>query len=480
MKLNISKDAPNSGEITLEKFFQFNIIGNKKSDNRHQIDTFNAICFKTEIDTFNAKIDCEVIFTDFGDAKGKDKAKISFSDRVRYFDEISILQQFWGEESYRNDNREDFIKQCLIVFEIEPTEKDALIKDVELIYETLDKNSTLPLIINEDKDGVTPFILLPFSAKAHGGNKVRLEGDRSLKSLTILRDKIALGFWFQKTSNVVIKNQLNSDVINSEIIFNSKFKSPDFKIYYQIGNKVDVKKNLVSIKGGEDSSLDAEIVRVYSQSEITYFHDWAELGIYNSALLRLQNSTKVNKQISIEVKSVSSELLLEDVEATQSKEVHVFILSIFISVLISMGLDATRLASCDFTFFFPDIPIITESLIWLFVCGGFILKHLIYSKVYLIKENCKRVIKSLAVFVCFWVFCCFFIEKKMFTEWEDADILVLLGMKFSHWIQFFPLIDIVLSLYLFFSLIFYRYYEKNNRNKEHWFTKILKNFFGVR
>jgi len=483
MKLIISKDGPSCGEVSLQRFFQFSVIGKKKSDATHQIDMFNAICFKAESTTLSVSMECDIYFKNFQTSKEAEKRiQTKFTDKVEYFEQLEILKQFWGKKAFSSSNREEFITKIKEEFTINPDQYDDLTTDVNLIYEVLDKTNSLPLFINDNKeqtDKFDKFIILPFKAFGKSTNKVMLKSSKELSVLKVLHDKISLGFWFHNVADVKLKSLINTDIINSEIEFKSNVTSPDFKIYYQVDESVELKKNKIIIDSHIKEPVDAEIIQVYSQSEINYFKDWAELGIYSSRLLRLHNNTKVNNKISNEFKSVKSELELEDVEAKNKKETNLFILSIFISALMAMGLDATRLMNPTFLLNFPTIPIFSEAFIWFLICAGLIPKYLVLRKTFNIKPRYKTFIKFFSLLAFIWVVCCFFIQKEILIGLVITNPIDLAIVKLTHWIQFFPIIDMILTIYLSLSLIFYSYYDRHKKYQDNKFLSVCKLIFGV-
>lgn len=481
MKLIISKDGPRCGRISLQKFFQFSVIGNKKTDSSHQIDMFNAICFKAEDNIHTVKIECEIRFKHFEASIGANESRVqtNFTDKIEYFEKIDILKQFWGRNAFSCSNRELFIDRIQREFSIPDAEKVNLTDDVELIYSILEKTNSLPLFIDEKKEGIEKLIILPFKAYGTSVNKVTLKSSKELDKLKLLKDKISLGYWFHNVGDVKLKSINNHTIVNSEVNLKNEMTSPDFKIYFQVDKSVELKKNQVTLDSNTNKSLDAEIIQVYSQSEISYFKDWAELGIYNSTLLRLQNNTKVDSKIASGFETIESKLELEDIEAKHKKETNIFILGIFISALITMGLDATRLTSDDFLINFPKTPLFSEAFIWFLVCLGLVPKYLVLKNTYQIKSMYKKWIKGLSSLVFIWMVCCFFTQEGLLIEWKVEDRINLIIIELTHWVQFFPVFDIILTAYLFLSVTFYTYYHKHKRYMSNKFMNICKSIFGV-
>lgn len=475
MKLIISKDGPRCGEISLQKFFQFSIIGDRKTDSSHQVDMFNAICFKAQDNIHTVQVECEIQFKHFEESVSVNKSRVqtNFTDKINYFEKIDILKQFWGKNAFHCSSRELFIDKIQKEFSIADTSKTDLTHDVELIYSILEKTNSLPLFIDEKKASIEKLIILPFKAYGISGNKVALKSHKDLEKLKLLKDKISLGYWFHNVGDVKLKSINNHTIVNSEVNLKNKMTSPDFKIYFQVDKSVELKKNQVTLDPNADEPLEAEIIQVYSQSEINYFKDWAELGIYNSTLLRLQNSTKIDNKIANGFNTIESKLELEDIEAKHKKETNIFILGIFISALITMGLDSTRLTNDSFLLNFPKTPLFSEAFLWFLVCLGLVPKYLVLKNTYQIKENYKKWIKGLSLLVFIWIFCCFFIQEGLLIEWKVEDRINLIIFELTHWVQIFPIFDIILTAYLFVSVAFYAYYHKHKRYKSNKFI------FGV-
>ena len=474
MKLSISKDGPNCGDVSIQKLFQFSIIGKKNSDSTHQIDMFNAICFKAEKNTESLKLICDIHFKNFTSSQSStNRIQTKFTDKMKYFEELDILKQFWGEDAFSSNNSEDFILKIKNEFNIKNEDQDKLSEEVSLIYSVLDSVGSIPLFIKNSED---TFIILPFKAYGQTPNKITLKSKGDLSSLKILKDKISLGFWFHNVADMKLKNLINSDNVNSEIEFRNQIKSPDFKIYFQVDETVELKRNKVVLDYKLESSTDAEIIQVYSQSGIKYFQDWITLGIYKSTLLRLHNNKSVNDRISNGFSTIKTELELEDIEATYKKGANLFILSIFISALMAMGLDSTRLISPDFLVNFPKIPIFSEAFIWFLICLGVIPKYLVLKNTFLIKAMYKVIIKLFCSFFFIWIFCCFFIKEGILT-WMDIPMGIELSfIKLTNWTQLIPIIDLILSIYLMSSVYFIASYKKYKTGK---ILTTFKFIFGV-
>lgn len=477
MKLTFIKDAPSSGEITIDKFFQFVVAGDKSSDGLHQIEMFNAVCFSAEKNLFDAKLDCNFDPKPYSDKSIK--TDIEFKDKVEYLNEVEIVKQFWGKESYSSSNREDFIKRLNIEFNFNESQQSDLVEDVELIYNTLNKN--LPVIIREDKKKIDAFILLPFKAVGTKSNNVQLKSVTALKKLKLLHAHASVGFWFHNSYKIKLQSRSQNELFKVDVNFkNELIKSPDFKIYYQVNSDVELKRGKVSLSDSTVEALDSEIIGIYSQPNMNYFEDWINFGIYSSSLFSLKNTAPVNKKIEEGISLIESELELKDVAAEKKKEMNIFILSIFISALMAMGLDATRLSDVQFQNYFPEIPFFSDAFIWLLICFGILSKYFYITKNNFFKQRYIKAVKLLSTIVVFWIFCCFFIDARILINLDFEGINNFYIIKLGNWIQLAPVLDILLTAYLFFSMLFLRSYAKHkNNDKYDYLLRAGKSIFGV-
>ncbi|MGI2151952.1 hypothetical protein ACROAK_03530 [Shewanella oncorhynchi] len=488
MDLKFSIDAQDDETLKLDKFFQFTVVGDKTECDFHRVSQFNAIVFRFKCLKRANALNCVLNINSHDVDSEKD---IIFSDKSDYYKEVGILKQFWGEKSFVHESENQFVNKVNEVFNLSSVNQEELRDDVDIIYSQC--KGRFPIIINENKDGIEPFILIPIVSHFKSSNKVTLK-TLSLARLKHLQKFISFGFWFNCSFQRKLKLILNEVLLNSKIEFDRCVKCPDFKVYYQVDSNVKVKSNSIIIDKGESEPVKGEIIRVFSQSKIKYFKEWAELGIYNSALFRFENNRKINSLILNEgVKTINADMYLEDALEAGKKQVQVFILSIILSVLVSMGFDATRQSTVAFKSLFPHIPYLSNEFTWALLCIGVASKYFyFFNKSFKISTLRKVFAFLMSMLLFFWLAACFFVDSTFIVEKLDCNRVEPLAelcfkepiafgfIHISSWLQILPLVDIVFSSYLIVAILLNDYYLKNKRTLHRFFKRFLELTFGVR
>lgn len=486
MDLKFTHDIGPNNKVILDKLFQFSILGAKLESSFYKMEQFNALCvrFQNFKNEYTINIECDINSHD-----SEKETPPVFTDRVSYFKDIDIINQFWGKSSYSTDNKSDFCNKAIEILNLNPENKsevrEEIYDEVVLIYK-LCKDSTAPILIQESKEGIEPFIVIPLKS-VFSKTKVKLKTE-NISRLKITAKYLSFGFWFQSSFKRKIKTIHDELFFDSRIEFPSVIKSPDFKVYFQIGAHIKIKSNQVSLDNGGEP-IKAEIIRVFSQSKIKYFKDWADLGIYQAALLRFENSKKINGEIMLNgVRSVKSQLNLEDTSETSRKQLHLYILSLIVSVLVAMGFDATRQTSQDFTSYFPVVRFFTNELIWFLVCIGLIAKY----KYLLIDDAVNKWYKFTVYLsfipLIFWLFACFFIKPTVILGMANSvdfaqaehESLPDQFISLDNLIQSLPVFDFWLNTYIVITLLLLKYYKNNEKGMHIAFRKIINIWSGVR
>ncbi|MBL0516218.1 hypothetical protein [Aeromonas caviae] len=372
---NIKYDSNKQNqELILDKFFQF-IMLDEIINGKCRITIFTAISFHSEYNDERLVIsfDCNL--------KTLAKGQIKHHDKSKFYEEEVVLKQFWGQNSKVDSDLSSMISKCL-EDERERTNKD---EDADKLKSDLPNNSSCMLYIEEAKNNISKIIIQPTELKGQT-NKVTLTGCYE-KLTPELKKYVSSGYWFKSEFEGDIDSNKLGFKIKSDIkLTNAKFKSPDFKVYFQTPKKFDLKTSSadVEITNTADGSSDinnakCEIVKVFSQSKIKYFDEWAELGIYVSSLFKIQMNNQLEKKIfSNGVSSLTFTAQMEDLESPRKREIHLLILSIIFSLFCSIGLDVTRQGTPEFIKIFPTLikSHATFDFLWLIVCLGVLVKYL--------------------------------------------------------------------------------------------------------
>jgi len=368
IKFKISKDCAENPTISVDKLFQFVVVGEKQSDNKRCVEIYTAIAFKRQFDeNQNGPISLKIEpqFDDFTKEQQNYCNNFSYSDCSEYYQEIDIIKQFWGSKSDTIDDR----NKLLPLIGITSAEPSLL----EQIY--TNKNIT-PIMIEESEKGIDKFIAIPLPS-TKTGNKIILSGNTSDIYHVAAANKISFCFWF-KISHVGFFKEHEHIEVEHTLDFDFPFISDDFKIYYQVPKYYDLNKGKVTCHAQQEAS--SEIVKVYSQHRIKYFQEWRENGIYDSALFRVLNNKNFEGIIRSNSgnKTITSQIEIIDNRISKMREVYTLLAGIAISTFVAMGLDATRLGMTShqelLEFDFLGLNI-TAAIAWTLIAIGLVIKY---------------------------------------------------------------------------------------------------------
>lgn len=367
IEIALSTDTVNNEDIILDKYFQFIVIGEQSSGYR-KITIFTAASFHASKNSENANL----TFRIFGD-ETRIKGEIKHEDCSHYYEQDKILQQFWGDSTKLFKTREEFSTYKKSLYpKAKPTTVDSLISKLTKLFSESENSKFLD--INETKKNIKPITILPCPISVDNSD-VNLKHNKSESGL----DKfVSYGYWFKSELNVKLADSKKGFDLLIDTSCSKEVTSPDFKIYIQMPKEYDLYKNKVLFTNDNNIDNSSEIVRVYSQSEITYFKDWIKLGVYKSALMRVVSSSSNESFLNKGIKKIELELNVEDLKKSQMREIHFLLMSIIISIFCSIGFDATRLDSEKFTNMFPDILSLSSSFFWLMISIGLMLKYLCF------------------------------------------------------------------------------------------------------
>ncbi len=356
----ISFNGSSNGDVVLDKFFQFIVLNNQES-NKCEVTIYNAIAFHNKSST------CKLI-VEFLDEKRRRIKGIEHDDKSDFYKETDVLSQFWGANSRYDANIDEIIQAF---------NKENKVDHSDL-YDHISSTKTDGVLgIEENKAEIKNIIIIPFKIK-NEGDQLILKQDFCHKA-TEINSIISYGYWFKSKFNIEINTDQNGFSFISNIDFpdNVILKSPDFKTYIQTKKKYEIRRSSVDVKNSDDSKS-GEIIKVFSQSKIKYFDEWANLGIYNSSLFKVNHGTAGGKVISEGgVKSISVKADMEDLEKPRRREINLLIFSIIFSLFTSFGFDRTRQTELSgFSDIFPDCSFLSIDALWLFVCLGVLLKFM--------------------------------------------------------------------------------------------------------
>jgi hypothetical protein len=357
----IEKNYSATEKILIDKFFQFVIIGDKVSGKKRTVNIFTALSYRTE--TGNA-VPLNVIqnFEDFSNDIGE--KTILHQDKSSYYQQEDILKQFWGKTTTKLSNPE-FSNQFGSYIKSNSGEA------IDELYDKL--NGNLPLLVEESEKDIEKFFIIPAKIQHNKSKTIILKPPKFSKKIPKELKKLSsFGFWFHSEFSGEFKEDISLSFLH-EINSSIEIACNDFKIYYQTSKEHDIKSFKYSL-----NDKNVEIIKVYSQQNTSYFDDWKKLKIYESSLLRLHNSNSVNEELKLNKKKrIIGEIELIDYKANRKKELQTIIITMLLSLLLSLGLDATRLTTDTFnklfeiTIFATEIP---ASLVWFILCSSMLPK----------------------------------------------------------------------------------------------------------
>ncbi|MCE9781222.1 hypothetical protein [Shewanella algae] len=347
----IEKNFSATNKVKIDKFFQFVVIGEKVSGKQRNVDVFTAISFKAE---GGQPVSVKVRHKYENYSNGVRKTKIKDRDVHDYYSNEKVLKQFWGKSTKCLSNP-DFAK----AFDLSCNECGAEIDD---FYKRLVGNT--PLFVEEDKKGIEKFFIIPCKSSSEG------EGLFLLSPQDIVDEKFrnlaSYGFWLHSRFSGEFKEE-NFMSFSHSIESDFDVSCPDFKVYYQVSKFHDVKNATYKVNDQK-----TEVIKVYSQQKTDYFNDWRALKIYESSLLRMMNGSSINEALSkSDIKKVEGDIELVDYNGNKRKELYLILATMFFSLLLALGMDATRLSTENFSKVF-EIELYDfnspASLTWLLTC----------------------------------------------------------------------------------------------------------------
>jgi hypothetical protein len=419
--------------ITLDKFFQFIII-DKINANRCKVSIYNAISFSNNGD--NSKL-----VIDFHNQHHTQIANVKFTDYKRFYEETDVLKQFWGKDSKFSADISDTITKF---------SQDLSTEDIEEIVKALEACDSNGIFgVSENKDSINNVIINPSPAHFIGAQAKLKCNFSQIKSNS---EMISNGYWFKAEFETDLSTGPSGFNIESKLEFSKKshFKSPDFKIYIQTGKKYDLRSGKVTVIS-DGTDYIGEVVKVFSQSKIKYFSEWAEHGIYSSSLFKASPGTTAEKAINdVGLESISVSAALEDLELPKRREISLLIFSIIFSLFASFGFDKTRQGESGFKEIFPSYDYLSIDGSWLLVCIGILIFY------YLLQNNkWSWITKFFAIFPIFLWFFSYLILNG--STWGSKILSSDIGIMLSHLLYHS---NIIIVGVLFIGYVFMRLLKK--------------------
>ncbi|MCU8075272.1 hypothetical protein ACRN9O_12585 [Shewanella oncorhynchi] len=362
IKFELKKDFSKNHEIIVDKFFQFVIIGDKTAGKTRSVDIFTAISYRAKSgDTVPLKI--EATYENY--SKNNQKISIENINKHDYYQKDDILNQFWGANTKTLENR-DFSEKF-------PVNSPEYAGEIDSFFSALTNNI---LFVEESNKGIEKFFIIPNKINI-SEQKIKLTPS-NIKIPPSIKNFASHGFWIHTRFTGEFKEGDGTFSFQHEIDSDENLSFHDFKIYYQVPKDHDIKYFNYKL-----NEKDVETIKVYSQQNTSYFDDWKKLKIYNSSLLRLLHGNSVNDELkNSRKKKLIGEIELIDNKANRKKELYTIIISMFFSLLVSLGLDATRLADKNFSslFIIKTLELdISSSIVWFMLCIGLIIKYIFIS-----------------------------------------------------------------------------------------------------
>lgn len=448
----IEDSADVNTKLHIDKFFQFVIIGNIV-DGEAEVTVYNAIAFHYKDQVTNPKI---IVSFNVND----EDICLKHEDCSSFYQEQTVLNQFWGKESRFSASYRDLINK------INHVEQN---KQEELTV-ALDKagDSDGALFITESKNFVKDVIIAPCAIKESNGSVILNDFFNDISSE--VKENVSNGYWFKTTFKSKIENNHQGFKLKIDInLDNGKYSSSDFKVYIQTNKDYDIQRSSSLINDEEEVTIE----KVYSQNSLKYFKEWENLGIYKSSLFRMSNGSNVDKKISDKIEKFSTSVQFEDIFASRRREINILVFSIVLSLLCSIGLDATRQGATDFKSLFPSIGSLSQDVLWLASCIGLATKYMFlkYSKISLLFKS------ILTIPAIFW-FSLYFIFDFKESRYICNDIVDGQGEYCLNYIQ--PIlyqIDIVVSSFMLI-LVFINYKQFKNLYNNDYARGFMVKVFG--
>ncbi len=366
MRLTTSiREDSASGDVALniDKFFQFIIIGDIV-DGEAEVTIYNAIAFHYKNAVTNPKV---IVSFNIND----EETPFLHHDCSRFYQEQVVLNQFWGKASKFSASYRELINK---INEISGKKEE--LEELNVALDNAgDKDGAL--FITEKKNVVKDVIIAPCSIKESNGSVILNDFFTDVKSE--LKEHVSNGYWFKTSFISKVENNHQGFKLKVDVrLEDAKYSSSDFKVYIQTNKNYDIKQSSSSI----DDKYEVSIEKVYSQNSLKYFKDWEDLGIYKSSLFRMSNGSDVDETVSKSVKKFSASVQFEDIFASRRREISILVFSIVLSLLCSIGLDATRQDTIEFRSLFPSLGNFSIDFLWLGSCLALATKYIFlkYSK----------------------------------------------------------------------------------------------------
>lgn len=345
--------------ITINKLFQFIIVKDIDKKNR-KIIIYNAIIFHAKSTHDKLNISFKYNLRDIPFTK---------EDCSHFFQQDNIIQQFWGKDSKFYSNMSD----CLKNFHHQDDDITSYLNKENSCHGVL-------YIEQNEKPNIGKFIVKPIKIATNDNSIILPDSDKGEQNTNL----ISRGYWFKSEFDAPIEDSnKHIDLIASISLKGIEYKSPDFKIYLQADNKYELKRNSVEISYSKNviDRQNCEILKVFSQSKMTYFDDWRNLGIYQSALFRTKmNSVSEESSFTKGISKIEIHANLENSEHFIVKEINLIIFSLFLSLFLSLGFDITRQENIHFSRIFPEsAKILTIDALWFLCCLSLLFKY-IYAR----------------------------------------------------------------------------------------------------
>lgn len=349
-------------ELCIDKFFQFIIVGDIV-DGECDITIYNSISFHYKKSNPNARL---IVKFNINDDKN---VQINHQDMSHFYIEEDVIRQFWGSDSKFSSSYRELLKK---INRPNPL-KEPDIDELNTHFFNSGKVDGA-VFISENKEHINDIIISPCSIK--NPNSDVILNDSFINLNEELRSIASNGYWFESKFRHKIENNHQGFKVKVNIdLKNAKFESSDFKLYIQTNKKFDVKQDN-SVIDNQNISID----KVYSQNSLKYFKEWADLGIYKSSLFRASNSKEIDNKISKSIKNLSSSVQFEDIFASRHREIKILVFSIVLSLVSSIGLDATRQSTERFQSLFPSWYHLSLDFLWIFACFALAIKFWFFNQ----------------------------------------------------------------------------------------------------
>ncbi|MCX9095252.1 MULTISPECIES: hypothetical protein [Providencia] len=351
-------------KVDIKKFFQF-IILKDISKKKREVIIYNAIVLNAE--PFDATFNISYMYNY--------KPIISTtSDCSDFFQKEKIIKQFWGEKS-------EFTNEITTTIQkLTNSKPESLKKPSDYLNDVNNSCKGIFYVEQEEKSNVGKYIIKPIKT-IQNESGIILE-DTKFENIppSEIKEFASRGYWFKSKFIVPIDDEKYIDFTASIKLEEAEYISPDFKIYLQTDEKYELKKTNVELLYSKDNidQTNCEMVKVFSQSKMSYFDEWVKLGIYSSSLFRTKmNSVSEENSYTKGLTNITVKATLENTQHFILRELKLIIFSLFLSLFISIGFDITRQGTPEFQQLFPpSLDGFTLDTKWLFLCVLLFIKYM--------------------------------------------------------------------------------------------------------